>query len=78
MSESEVPVENFEKETIERLLRDHQSESISVSPSGTSTSTTNNSIDQAIKGLEHLRKTTPVNPFQQIGFGKADMPTAID
>jgi hypothetical protein len=70
--------ETFEKETIERLLGEKQSESVSVSPSGTSTTVTNHSIDQTIKGLEYLRKTTPTNPFQQIGFGRAEMPTAID
>ena len=70
--------ENFEKETIERLLSEKQSESISVSQSGTTTSETNHSVDQTIKGLEYLRKTTPTNPFNQIRIGRAIMPTAID
>ena len=75
---TETVTENFEKETIERLLAEKQSESISVSPSGTTTMVTNHSVDQTIKGLEYLRKTTPTNPFRQIGFAKAEMPTAID
>jgi len=70
--------ENFERETIERLLSEKQSESISVSQSGTTTSETNHSVDQTVKGLEYIRKTTPTNPFSQIRFGRAEMRTAID
>ena len=70
--------ENFEKETIERLLAGKQSETISVSQSGTTTAETSHSIDQTIKGLEYLRKITPGDPFQKIGAARAIMPTAID
>ena len=78
MPTDENTTENFEKETIERLIAEKQSESISVSPSGTTTAVTNHSVDQVIKGLEYLRKTTQINPFNAIGFGRSVMPTAID
>ena len=54
-NETEIPIEDSGKETVERLLSEKQSESVSVSPSGTTTSVTNHSIDQTIKGLEFLR-----------------------
>ena len=68
---NENTAETSGNETIERLLRDHQSENISVSPSGTSTGVTNISVDQAIKGIEFLRNenATPaaIKTFRVVG-----------
>ena len=76
MSDDQKPLEVLERETLERLLNEHASKSTTVD--GTSTTKTNVSIDQAVKGFEYMRKQQASNPFAQIGLAKVVSPSAVD